>query len=394
MDRMKVAVSVLGRFHGFDLAQQLEKRGALTQLLTSYPAFAAARFGVPRQKVTSNPLFEVLSRAWFRLPQAVQRRWNPQAFKAKAYDAWAAKHLDPQAELFVGWSNSSLASLQRAKANGAKTILERGSTHILFQTKVLKEEYEHWGLRFDFTPPETIERELQEYNEADRISVPTEFVKQTFVSNGIPAAKILKTPYGIRLSQFERKPRHDEVFRVMFCGALSIRKGVPRLLKAFTELKLANAELCLVGSVTDEIKPFLEKFRSPQIVVHGSQPQEKLAEFYSQASLFCLPSLEEGMAMVIPQAMACGLPVVCTAESGAGEVVTEGKEGFFVASRDEEALGTALEKCYRAPELLEEMGKAAKTRISNAFTWDHYGEKMLAHYQDLLEGSSRKAARR
>ena len=146
---------------------------------------------------------------------------------------------------------------------GAKTVLERGSSHMLYQRKILTEEYRKFGLEKEVVHPKVVERELMEYQEADYISIPSHYVKETFLQQGIPAAKLIQTPYGVDLSNFHPVPKQDKIFRIIHCGRLSIRKGVPYLLQAFSELRLKDAELWLIGSITDEIKPFLRQFSSP-----------------------------------------------------------------------------------------------------------------------------------
>ena len=105
-------------------------------------------------------------------------------------------------DIFVGLSGCSLYSLRRARRMGAKTVLERGSSHMLYQRKILTEEYRQFGLEKEVVHPKVVERELTEYQEADYISIPSQFVKETFFQQGIPEEKLIQTPYGVDLSNF------------------------------------------------------------------------------------------------------------------------------------------------------------------------------------------------
>ena len=119
--------------------------------------------------------------------------------------------------------------MRRAKALGALTVIERGSSHILYQQKILKEEYEKCGVPIQpFMLPHSriVEKELQEYREADYISIPSEYVKRTFLEAGVPESKLIHVPYGVDLSAFPQIPKEDSVFRVIFAGGMSLRKGV------------------------------------------------------------------------------------------------------------------------------------------------------------------------
>ena len=142
---MKVAISVSGRFHAFELARQLIQRGYLECLITSYPVFEVKKYGIPPEKVHSILLTEVLSRAWRKLPQAVRVRYNPQFLFSEMYDRRAAMRV-PAADICVAWAGFGLETIRRAGELGAAAVIERGSSHILHQSEILKEEYEKYGL--------------------------------------------------------------------------------------------------------------------------------------------------------------------------------------------------------------------------------------------------------
>jgi glycosyltransferase involved in cell wall biosynthesis len=117
---------------------------------------------------------------------------------------------------------------------GMITILDHGSSHIEYQRDILKEEYEILGIKpkpYYLPHPKIVEKELKEYEEADYICLPSSFAKRTFLEKGIPENKILHIPYGVDLSNFKQIPKNDNIFRIIFVGSLSIRKGVYYLLK-------------------------------------------------------------------------------------------------------------------------------------------------------------------
>jgi glycosyltransferase involved in cell wall biosynthesis len=376
---------VKARFHAFDLAGELERRGYLHQLVTSYPKFVAARWGIPRARVSSVLSNELLQRAEERLPKRLRERFDAESALLDHYARRAARRLRPGADLLVAWSASALPVLRRARELGMRTVVERGSTHIAWQTDLLESEYARFGLRPRTASPRIVERELAEYAEADAIVVPSRFARRTFAERGIPEERVLCTPYGVSLTSFAPpQTPGDDVFRVIHCGAVSLRKGCHYLLEAFHGLALPRAELWLVGSVAPEMEEFRRRYASPQIVFHGAQPQAELARFYGRASVFCLASLEEGLAMVIPQAMACGLPVIATPNSGAEELIREGQEGLLVPIRDVEALRERILALYRDPEQRRAMGRAALERVREGFTWRDYGDRVVAAYRDLL----------
>jgi glycosyltransferase involved in cell wall biosynthesis len=379
---MRVCISVLGRFHAFNLAQQLQKRDALAQLLTSYPKFKAVEYGVPAGKVSSFVWLEAMKRLWYKTP--MKRKWNAQYLFHSLHDRFAARSLRPGADLFVGWSSCSLKALRRAKSLGMIGVIERGSSHMLYQQKILSEEFARLGLRLPQFHPKVVEQEVTEYHEADAIAVPSSFARRSFLAEGVPEEKLITVPYGADLSAFRPLPKEDEKFRVIFCGNLSIQKGVHYLLQAYSELRLPNAELWLVGSVTEEIRPFLECYHRVDIVAHGSKPQSQLLWYYSQGSIFCLPSVQDGFGMVLLQAMACGLPAICTTNTAGEDVIREGVDGFVAPIRDVGALKEKIQWAYDHRSQCLEMGRAARERVSSGFTWDDYGDRILSAYLQII----------
>ncbi|MBD2335790.1 glycosyltransferase family 4 protein [Calothrix sp. FACHB-156] len=381
---MKVTVSVCGRFHAFNLAQQLQKIGDLHQLISTYPTFAITKFGIDRQFIHSIWHLEVLSRSWYRLPTRLRGDHNLQLWFLEQFDRSVTKFLSPGFDLFVGWSGSNFWSLQRAKELGAKIVIERGSSHMHYQTTILQEEYEKWGLNFAETHPGIYDREIKSYDDADRIAIPSLFAKRTFLEQGIPESKLIHVPYGTSLSEFYPVAKEDNVFRIIHCGALSLRKGVQYLLQAFHELNLADAELWLVGSISPEIEPFFKKYHNEKIIFQGTHPQNQLRWFYSQCSIFCLASIEDGFGMVIPQAMACGLPVIHTTNTGGEDIVRDGIDGFCVPIRDVEALKEKILFLYEHPEKRNEMGINALKQARSSLSWDDYGKKMIKAYSQIV----------
>ncbi len=381
----KVVVSVFGRFHAFNLAKELLKFNALEKLITTYPKFITRKWGFPNNKVFSLSLAEVIQRAYFKLPSFLKKFYNPQFLIAEIFDKSVEKSLKKidNFDIFVGFSSKSLHSLKKAKKLGKITIIERGSSHILYQSKILREEYGRFNARYNGPLKKIIEKSKQEYQLADYIAIPSSFVEKSFLEYGFPKEKLIKNPYGVDINEFRQIPKQDNVFRVVFAGGMSIRKGVHYLLQAFAELNLPNSELLLVGSFNEEIRPFFKKYEGKfKWVDH--KPQKELYKYYSQGSIFVMPSIEEGMAMVQLQAMACGLPLICTPNTGGEDLIEQGKQGFVVPIRDVEALKEKILYFYKNPDIAYEMGQNAKRKVQENYTWEKYGQRAFEIYKNLL----------
>jgi len=120
----------------------------------------------------------------------------------------------------------------------------------------------------------------------------------------------------------------------------------------------------------------------------GRVHQGDLAAVYNQASVFVLASIANGFGMVVPQAMACGLPVIVTENVGAADIVTDGVDGFVIPIRDVDSLKEKLLLLYREAGLRSEMGAAAAAKARTALSWDGYGDRLASALREVV----RKAA--
>jgi glycosyltransferase involved in cell wall biosynthesis len=381
---MKVIVSCGGQFHAIHLANQLERLGILKKLIIPY--YRRLNDKVNPSLITKILLPRLWTKAYFDyLKQKNNFGWY--VGDVMLFSSLSRRFID-ECDIFVGWSHFSLKPMRKAKELGAVTVIERGSSHISFQMKLLQQERELSGVTLDYGfdkwLDKIIELELQEYEEADFVCVPSLFVMRSFLEMNYPEEKIIHIPYGVNLNEFKRVKKIDNVFRIIHCGSLSVRKGVHYLLKAFYELNLPNSELWLIGTKTNEIVSYLRKYDNGRVFHKGPYSENELYKYYSQGSVFCLMSIEEGLAMVLAQAMACGLPVICTTNTGGEDVVEEGKEGFIIPIRDVQMLKDKIQRFYENPALCKEMGLNALNK-SQQYTWDSYGDKIAGEYRCLLK---------
>jgi glycosyltransferase involved in cell wall biosynthesis len=183
---------------------------------------------------------------------------------------------------------------------------------------------------------------------------------------------------------FHPEPKADSIFRVLFVGCASIQKGIGHLLDAMRPLVQRKlCELWLIGAVDSSAKRLLAMNRDI-FVYQGVQPRAELALLYSQGTVLVLPSIQEGFGMVQAQAMACGLPVIATANTGAGNLFTDGVEGFIVPIRNPAIIRAKVEWMIGHPQERAAMGIAALQRVKGLGGWDRYGEQCLAMYREVL----------
>lgn len=384
---MRVVLSTLGRFHTFDLARELHAQGHLKALFTGYPRVKLRREALPRHLVRTFPWLHVpyMALRWrSRLGVRANRLWE--LADRAALDRYVSRHLPP-CDVFVGLSGSALHTGRVARSIGARYVCDRGSTHIRTQDALLREEHEIWGEPYAGIDPRIIEREEQEYEASDCITVPSEFTRRSFVERGIPDAKVRRLPYGVNLAWFRPVGTPDpRRFDVLFVGGLSLRKGLPYLLQAFAGLDHPRKRLTIAGAPDARFLRVLRRKLpwSEHVRVLGHVPQHRLAALMSRSHVMVLPSIEEGLAMVQAQAMACGCPVIGTVNSGAEDLFTDGREGFIVPIRDSRAIQDRLQQLVDQPGLRERLGTAALERVRALGGWRDYGERAARTYQSLV----------
>lgn len=390
---MKVVIAAGGRFHAFHLAHQLEKRNALKKLFTF--SYAKQDQKYISKNLIQNDFFTsyfdfIFNKLYFF---KFINKSKLHFFHDNLFDFWLSRQIKKigEVDIFVGWANYFLNSLSVIRKTGAKIIVECGSSHVLEQKKLLEEEYDKFGIKQSPVDQKIISKILSEYEKSDYIMTCSNFTYNSFIKWGVSSKKILKVPYGVNLDFFSS--RYEDIhkkektkFRVICVGLMCLRKGIPYLLKAWNKLGLPikESELLFVGNLQKDLKQVLKNIKTPKNVFFiGSVGRDSLADLYKKSSLFVLPSIEEGLSMVIAEAMANGLPVICTTNTGGDELIEDGEEGFIIPIKNEDILAEKIYWCYQNREESFNMGKKGQQKIKN-FTWDHYGKKIFDIYKKIL----------
>jgi glycosyltransferase involved in cell wall biosynthesis len=184
---------------------------------------------------------------------------------------------------------------------------------------------------------------------------------------------------------FRPGKKHDKVFRVVFVGNVCLRKGIGDLLHAVRPLQaLRQIECWLIGSISADAKRVLDSYRDC-FVYKGIIPRERLSEYYTQGTVLVLPSVEEGLALVLAQAMACGVPIIATPNTGAEDILTDGIEGFIVPVGKPDEIRLRLEALRQEPHLRESMSSAALSRVRSMEGWGSYAKSCIAMYQQVID---------
>ena len=376
-------VSSGGPFHAYHLARGAQAAGYLKRFLTT--VFDGTQTSLDPRLCREIKLPAAIALAIRLLPIPGSLYWSYFAGD-NLFDQMARRYVD-ECDFFHAFNNYGLYSMRKAKQKyGATTIVERSAGNPAYVDRLLSEEYAKWGLKLPAGHRWMLAKQAREFAEADYVMVPSDFVWRTMLAEGVPESKLVRVHLGFDPARFAppESPRDDGIFRVIYVGALSLQKGLPYLLEAFRALDLPKSELLFVGNASPDARAFLIQYAGLYRHVRFV-PHDELVKYYHAASVFVLPSLQDGFGLVVYEAAACGLPVIVTENVGAA--IRDGEDGFVVPIRDAEALAEKLLYLYDRPAERRAMGQSARQYVSR-YTWAAYHEELAGHYRRLTPGPS------
>jgi glycosyltransferase involved in cell wall biosynthesis len=382
--RLRIAIVVHGRFHGFDLARGLMALGHDVVVFTSLPKFIAGRFGLPAGAVRSLLLHGVLSRLLGKLTLAARaesglhKLFSRLALKALLKEQQHRGDFDV-VHIFSGVAEEVLRS---GELRGLKTLL-RGSAHISTQRELLAQEAVRLGCAVELPSDWMIARELREYALADRIVVMSQFAKRSFMDQGIAQSKLLVAPAGAELADFapaeliinQRLERiaSGQKLVVLLVGTLSAQKGIVDLEKIVNALG-KTLQFIFVGTTAADAATTVA--RLPELTCLPRVAQHELHEHYAKADLFLHPTIQDGFAVVIIQALMSGLPVLCTSHCAASDVIADGEQGFVLPIRSAEAFIDRLAMLDQNRDLLTKLVRNV-AQSQKQFGWDKAAQQFV-----------------
>ena len=303
--------------------------------------------GIPRERTRLQPAIGLLSYAG----ATVLSPYFAESFRANLFpwfDRWVRKQLRPGDHIIssYGYVNECF---KWVRAHGGKTFLDAGNSHPDNFWQIISEEHRRWNCPYPPISPQWHRRSMSMLEDVDFVLTPSSYVRESFVSRGFPESKILHTVYPVDFDCFipatEPRPA-SRPLTLISTGMLSLRKGTPYLLEAYRIVRreISDARLILVRQIHDSIKPVLEKYSDLPIEWFPSMSHPQLADCLRRADIFILPSLEEGLARTALEALACGIPAIVTAHTGANDFIRSGENGEAVPVRDADAIANAVLK--------------------------------------------------
>jgi glycosyltransferase involved in cell wall biosynthesis len=271
----------------------------------------------------------------------------------------------------IAWSKSALKVFEAAAQAGLSRILNVGNFHCDFEAggKVAPSRW----------PRIEKARLRREYELATRILVASDFAAETFLENGVSAAKLAVIYRGVDAERFRPDTeRRSSPFVVASCGSLGERKGTYQLLHAWSALELPDAELWLIGTIPREEGQKMRELASSSVRFLGFR--RDVPQLLAQAHVHVLLSRHEGFAKVLLEAAACGVANVCTRETG---LPLDAPGAVLVGDRsDASEVGAILQGLHADRSGCERLGREARTWAEASFTWQHFRYRFRAALPD------------
>jgi glycosyltransferase involved in cell wall biosynthesis len=340
-------------------------------------------------------------KTWFRRPQVQQVQWRNLAFTH--FGVWGSElefqRYRPRRELNQHLKEYDLLQFVVGSPPWVCVAEEVNRPVILWTATTTRadrtSQIQHGSLLkrwwSSMMIPVTERYEKRALQAADRILVLSEYTRES-VTAIIGGEKVVLAPCGVDTSLFhpEANPKGDYILCVARLS--DPRKNVRLLLDAYEKLRHrtpAIPDLYLIGDpLSTEIQQRLQKIGlGDNVHLIGPKHGEELAELYRNALFFVLSSNEEGLGIVILEAMASGLPVVSTDCGGPATAISDKEAGFLTPVGDAGALADAMEKLLVEPALRQRMGREGRRVAEERFSLNAAGKIFLDTYDEVLDPS-------
>jgi len=385
-----VVNSDFGASYGFGLheyykVKSLWKKGYLREIICRDKVKRGVNFDSTTTR-NAIPLGNFIPRIFTVLDRVTFEKLPVMPLNQKVFDKFASHKIrEKEGVLFT--VPACLNSITKGKMLGHIVVLSTGP-HPKWILRLIEEEYKIQKVSI---PPayqkQVFLRELESFERADYFIVPSIFAKETMLAEGIPERRIFLNPFGVDLRFFSpsiQREKNMNAIDYLFVADMTILKGIQYLLKAWQQLtighQMKDAKLIVCGRVAGTTKSMIQRDYSGIRNVMFTGHVRDVRLFYQSASVFVFPSLLEGMARVTLEAMASGLPVITTPNTGS--VVRDEKDGFIVPIRDVGALMEKMLHFYSNPDQIKRMGENARKQAEK-YSWDSYSERIAEIIENI-----------
>lgn len=217
-----------------------------------------------------------------------------------------------------------------------------------------------------------LRRKTREIELAEVVICPSQFVADSLPENIRSRKKIVIAPFGSPATGPDKTKTTalNRKLRVLFVGGMSQRKGLGDLFSAMRLLERSDVELVVMGTPFAELEFYRNEYNS--FIYESTRPHAEVLELMQSCDVFCLPSIVEGRALVMQEAMSQGLPLIVTANTGGEDLIDEGATGFLVPIRRADKIAEKISWFADNRVSLPEMSRAAQAKAAR-LTWTQYG---------------------
>jgi glycosyltransferase involved in cell wall biosynthesis len=331
--------------------------------------------------------FPTLARGKLRLPYKVFGTMRAVAL----HDRIVARRLEKlagQIDIVHTWPLGAIETLKTAARLGIPTVLERCNAHTGYAMDVVQKECDRLGVTL---PPDhehaydsrKLRKEEEEYNLADRLLCPSDFVVKTFLEHGYPREKLARHQYGFDETGYypENKQREKRGLQALFVGVCAVRKGVHYALEAWLKSPASKDGTFLIAGeflpdYREKLAPMLDH---PSVKVLGHRSD--VAELMRQSDVLVLPSIEEGSALVTSEGRGSGC--VLLVSEAAGAICRHNENALVHSVGDVSSLAQHFTMLHEDRGLLERLRTASLATVPE-LTWSVAGEKLLDVYRETI----------
>jgi len=280
------------------------------------------------------------------------------------------------------YEDGALQTFQAAKKAGLACIYDLPIAYLCTMRRLIEEER---GRLPDWAPTllglddgeGKLRRKEEELNLADIVVCPSLFVKESIPAEIRKQKNLFVVPFGSPpplSGQMAPEKKSRNKLRILFVGSMTQRKGLADVFAAMRLLDPQKFELHVLGSPVREMAFYFQE--CPNLIHHTTRSNSEVLKLMSSCDVFVLPSLAEGRALVMQEAMSCGLPIIITRNTGGEDLVEDGDAGFLVPIRDPQAIAEKLELFSGDLSLLEQMSKAALSK-ARSLCWEDYRRQIV-----------------
>jgi glycosyltransferase involved in cell wall biosynthesis len=305
------------------------------------------------------------------------------------FDSKACAHL-ADVGLFDGIMGQCCLAFEMLSKRRVPLILTALNTHIDNVAEVLAEEHRRQRIQTPgYIHPRMQLRVRREIEHATCIRAVSELVKQSFVERGVAPERIQVVLPAVDLDYFRPVSKTDDIFRVLAVLTIDPRKGIYYLLQAFEKAAIPNSELVIIGATGDRwsrrrLQQFTSRLRNIRVQA-ADVFKDPLEVTYGPASVVVHPAIEDGFALAVSQALACGKPVITTRQTGAAQLIGDGRNGYVIECRDVDGLVDRLRFLSSHESQLRQLSDAAPHAVAH-LGYPSFAQSVAQLYQRMLAG--------